>query len=166
MSHFTKVAGTRVTSIEAFIKACAEYGMTAVQRKGATVKAWDANDKPIKVDVFCGYPEDNKFNACGTPKSRYGIGLVKQDDGSYEMVADWSLTGYCLPNEIRKSIDHERQFPGKDQPGDARVACDELRGLTKALVTKHTISAKYAAQGFMIQETKQDDGSIRLKLSR
>jgi hypothetical protein len=166
MSHFTRVKEARVTSVEAFIKACAELGMTIVKRTGAVVRPWDRNDASIKVDVFCGYPEDNKFDACSTPKSQYGIGLQKNDDGSYDMVSDWALTGYCLPREILKGIEHAGQFPQKDQPGQARVACDELRGLTKGLVTKHTIASKYAAQGFMVQETKLDDGSIKLRLSR
>lgn len=34
------------------------------------------------------------------------------------------------------------------------------------LTTKHTITSKYAAQGFMVNEVKQDDGSIKIRMSR
>jgi hypothetical protein len=166
MSHFTRVKDTKVTNVEAFVKACAELGLTEVKRTKAIVRPWEAGDPSIEVDIFCGYPKGSGFDACGTPRDRYGIGLQRNDDGSYDMVADWSLTGYCLKEELQKKIDHRDQFPGKDEPGDARVACEELRGMAKALTTKHTIKQAYSSQGFMVSEVTQKDGSIKLTLTR
>jgi hypothetical protein len=160
LSHFSKVKGTKVTSVEAFIKACAEFGMTKVKRD-VDIRPWARGDASEHVEVFCGYPS-----------SQYGIGLKKSEESGYEMVSDWSLTGFELPEEIQAKIPHAHQFPGEDRErsieghGVARAACDEFRGLAMQTVAKHTIKQVYSSQGFMVSEVEQKDGSIKLNLTR
>jgi hypothetical protein len=71
----------------------------------------------------------------------YDVGLHKAENGTFEMEADWW---------------------GVNQHIESRDGASEFSQLT----TKHTIKMTYQAQGFMVQESKLDDGSIKLRLTR
>jgi len=163
MSHFATVKEAKVTDVDAFIKACAEYGMTEVKRSGATIKAWARGDREDKVDVFCGYPESGSL--CGRPKAQFGSGLKKNGD-HYDMVADWSLTGFGLPSEIKAKLPHVKQFPGTDVNGEARQACDEFRGPAMRDTSRHAIVSKFSKQGFMVDVKEEQDQTLRIRMTR
>ena len=159
MSHFSTVKSINIVDVTAFIKAMDELGMTKVSR-GTEVRPWASQDKPIKTDVFC------------SADGRYGVGLVKNNRGGYDMVSDWSLTGCSLPAKVKALMPHSSQFPGEDQEvakeghGVARAACNEFRGLASQLTTKYTIVSKYKRLGFMANVSTDAKGNLTVKLSR
>jgi hypothetical protein len=75
LSHFTKLSKAQVTSVEAFIAACAELGLKDV-RKNA--KSKDYYGKEILAD------------AAVRVTDKYDIAIVKGvKKGRYDIVADW-----------------------------------------------------------------------------
>lgn len=153
MSHFAKLSKAIVTDVDAFLEACAKLGMIQVSRN-VDMKAWDSEDKPVRVDVFAQIP------GC-----QYGIGLIKNATGRYDMISDWSLTGSYLNGSITSKL--PPGFPGKDGPGGtAFAACEALRGLVLRDVTQHTIARRYRRQGFRVQFTEDAERNITMKLTR
>lgn len=73
MSHFTKLDRAKIKDADAFVKACAELGLTSVQRN---VAIRDFYGKQIDVDV-------------AVKAGEYDLALKKNAEGSYDMVADW-----------------------------------------------------------------------------
>lgn len=73
MSHFTKLDRAQIVDAEAFIKACADLGLTDVHRD---VQIKDFYGKTMKADV-------------AVKTGRYDLALVKNESGKYDMVADW-----------------------------------------------------------------------------
>ena len=76
MSHFTKVA-TKINSLAALEKALAKLGMKFVRGESGV---------PVEVRGWRGQKLEAEAKI---ETSRYDIGLVKAEDGSYELVADW-----------------------------------------------------------------------------
>lgn len=154
MSHFTKLDKAQVRDVKAFLAVCLDMGMTEVQHN-CEMRAWDREDAPVQVDVFA------KLPGC-----QYGIGLIKNATGSYDMISDWSLTGASLPTAIKKKIPKYQQFPGKDLPGDAGEACDSLRGIVLRDVTRQTIVNTYTRQGFRATFAEDEKGNVNVRLRR
>jgi hypothetical protein len=75
MSHFTKLSKANVVDPNAFVKACAELGLTEV-RKNCDIK--DFTGKSEHVDV-----------ACRAPGARYDVAARRNQSGAYDLVADW-----------------------------------------------------------------------------
>jgi hypothetical protein len=108
MSHFTKLAKTSITSIDAFVAAMSELGLTKVERNQ---KITDYAGKTIDVDVVI------------RTGGRYDIGLQKNDKGTYDAVADWW------------GIRGERTKGFTDCGTDKQVADKILRLTTKNAIT-------------------------------
>ena len=91
MSHFTKLAVANITSPDAFIAACKDFGLTDVKRN-TSIKAWDGKTMEVDVAVKAG---------------NYDIGLVKNGKG-YEMVSDWwGVRGAQIPALMRFKNDDQ-----------------------------------------------------------
>ena len=73
MSHFTKLDRAKIVDPEAFIKACADLGLTDVHRD---IEIKDFYGKKIMVDV-------------AVKTGKYDLALVKGEDGKYDLTADW-----------------------------------------------------------------------------
>lgn len=153
MSHFTKLDKANVTDVEAFLQACAAMGMTRVLRN-VEMQAWAVGDKPVRVDVCAHFPGN-----------KYGIGLIKNARGTYDMVSDWSLTGSYLAPELRGSF--PPGFPGTDGPGNSgHAACEAFRGRILRDVTSNAIVRRYSKQGFRAMVTEDEDHNLNVVLVR
>lgn len=153
MSHFSRLEKARVTSLEAFLAAMAELGMTQVSHN-VEIRAWDTNDAPVRVDVFAQIP------GC-----KYGVGLIREDSGFYSMISDWSLTGASLPKAVKAKL--PPGFPGTDGEGNPGFkACEALRGLALQTTTKHAIIAKYRRMGFRATVSEDAERNLNISLER
>lgn len=166
MSHFAKLSKANIVDANAFIAAMKELGLTEVE-KNTTIRPWDGADKPEEVDVFCRLPGTRTPNARHSSNpADYGI-AIKKNGSKFEMLSDWSLTGYYLPQKVKATIPGHTSFYAKDGPGGgAYAACEALRGLALGLTTKHTIVSAYRKQGFMANVKVNADRSINVTLTR
>jgi hypothetical protein len=133
VSHFTKVA-TRINDLEALRIALDKLGKKyAVAEEGAavTVRGWKGQKLDAQLSIDMG---------------RYDVGVVRAEDGTYELVADWwgvETTSGKKEQEVVDEIQREYAF--------ARVvqACE--------------------AQGYAIarEDIEQaEDGTVRLVATR
>lgn len=153
MSHITRLDKAQIKNVSAFIAACAELGMIRVERN-TQMKAWDSSDSAVAVEV-----------ACFFESSQYGIGLIKNANGSYDMVSDWSLTGHQFPAAIKKQF--PSGFYGKDGAGGTGfAACEALRGRMLRDTAKHTLVATYRKQGFRVAVTEDENHNLNVRMTR
>lgn len=137
MSHFTKLDKAKIIDPDAFIQACADLGFTEVQRD-VTIKAWDGKTKKVEI-------------ACKMAGEKYEIGLQQNEEGKYDMLADWWGIRLNLPSECKNQ--------GIKTDSDLQ---DTLLRHT----TKHTLTRKYRRQGFRAEISEDAEHNIRVRLSR
>ncbi|SRR5579883_1898187 len=133
MSHFTKVA-TRINDLVALRRALdkmrAKY---AVAHAGTSVvvRGWKGQTLAAELSIDCG---------------RYDVGVVRAEDGSYELVADWwgvETTSGKTEQEVVGEIQREYAF------AKVMMACE--------------------AQGYQVaaEDIEQaEDGTVRLVATR
>ena len=127
MSHFTK-CDLKMTNVEALKKALADMQLAVVeaeQGQSVVVRGYRGQtlDASLKIDM-------------GT----YDIGVVKNDDGTLDLVADWWGV------ETTKGVSEE-----------------ELKTRLKQRYASHNVLMACEAKGYAVEEeVNQEDGSIQL----
>ncbi len=131
MSHFTK-CDLKITNLVALKRALADLGYTFAEAK---------NEVGVEVRGYKG----QKLNAeLSIDMGKYDIGVVKQADGTYEIVADWwgvettrGVTEQEFVEEVNQKYAYQRVV----------IACEE--------------------QGYTLEETKnEEDGKIQLTMKK
>ncbi len=131
MSHFTKCA-LKVTNLVALKRALAEMGLTfseAEVGQHVYVRGYKGAKENADVVVNMG---------------KYDIGFVKQEDGTYQMVADWwgiEVTGHGTQEEFEEKVNQQYAYQR------VVIACEE--------------------QGYTMEETKTEEtGTISVTLKK
>jgi len=129
MSHFTTVA-TKITNLTALTRALAKLKMKFTQaEEGVVVRGWRGQTSLAEVSINMG---------------RYDIGVVKNEDGTYGLVADWwgvETTAGKTEQEVVEEINKEYAYQ------TVVIACED--------------------QGYRIDEQSvAEDGSIKLSVSK
>ena len=131
MSHFTK-CDLKITNLEALKRALAarDYKFTEAQ-----------NEQGVEVRGYKG----QKLNAeLSIDMGKYDIGVVKQQDGTYEIVADWwgvETTRGTTEKEFVEEVNQQYAYQR------VVMACEE--------------------QGYTMEETKNaEDGKIQLTVKK
>ena len=127
MSHFTK-CDLKMTNVEALKKALADMEMNVVEAEaGQQVVVRGYRGQTLSADL--------KIDM-GT----YDIGVVKNDDGTLDLVADWWGV------ETTKGVSEE-----------------ELKTRLKQRYAYHNVLMACEAKGYAVEEeVNQEDGSIQL----
>lgn len=129
MSHFTTVA-TQIKNLTCLLRALDKLKMKYTHaEEGVTVRGWRGQTSLAEVSINMG---------------RYDIGVVKNDDGTYGLVADWwgiETTVGKMEKELVDEISREYAYQ------TVVLACEE--------------------QGYHIDEqTVEKDGTIKLSVSK
>lgn len=127
MSHFTK-CDLKMTNVEALKKALADMELNVVEAaEGQSV-------------VVRGYRGQTLEAALKVDMGTYDIGVVKNDDGTLDLVADWWGV------ETTKGVSEE-----------------ELKTRLKQRYAYHNVLMACEAKGYSVEEeVNQEDGSIQL----
>ncbi|HKA87191.1 MAG TPA: DUF1257 domain-containing protein [Haliangiales bacterium] len=131
MSHFTK-CDLKITNLAALKRALDDLGLsyrTAETEAGVEVRGYKGAKMSAEISVDMG---------------KYDIGVVKNADGTYEMVADWwgievtkAVTETEFVEELNQRYAYQRVV----------MACEE--------------------QGYTLEETKnEEDGTIQLQMKK
>ena len=129
MSHFTTVA-TKITNIQCLLKALEQLKWKYTHaEEGVTVRGWRGQTSLAEVSINMG---------------RYDIGVVKNEDGTYGLQADWwgvETTVGKTEQEVVDEISREYAYQ------TVVVACE--------------------SQGYKIEEQNvAEDGTIKLSVSK
>lgn len=129
MSHFTTVA-TKINDLTCLLKALDKLKMRYTHaEEGVTVKGWRGQTATAEVSIHMG---------------KYDIGVVKNEDGTYGLQADWwgiETTVGKTEQEVVDEINREYAYQ------KVVVACE--------------------AQGYRIEEQAvSEDGTIKLSVSK
>lgn len=129
MSHFTTVA-TKINNIQCLLKALAKLKMNHTHaEEGVVVRGWRGQTSLAEVSINMG---------------RYDIGVVKNEDGTYGLQADWwgiETTAGKTEQEVVDEINKEYAYQVVVQ------ACEE--------------------QGYRMEEQSVgEDGTIKLNVSK
>jgi len=129
MSHFTTVA-TKITSLECLRRALEKLKLKYTHaEEGAVVRGWRGQTSLAELSINMG---------------RYDIGVVKNEDGTYGLVADWwgvETTTGKTEREVVDEINREYAYQ------TVVLACEE--------------------QGYHIDEQSvAEDGTIKLSVSK
>lgn len=129
MSHFTTVA-TKITNLTALMKALEKLKMKFTQaEEGVVVRGWRGQTSLAELSINMG---------------KYDIGVVKNEDGTYGLVADWwgvETTAGKTEQEVVDEISKEYAYQ------QVVIACEE--------------------QGYQIgEQTVAEDGTIKLSVSK
>lgn len=131
MSHFTK-CDLKMTNLEALKRALADMKLTALEAaegQSVSVRGYRGQtlDAALKIDM-------------GT----YDIGVVKNDDGTLDLVADWWGV------ETTKGVSEE-----------------ELKNHVRQRYAYHNVLMACEAKGYAVEEeVNQEDGSVQLVVRR
>lgn len=129
MSHFTTVA-TKINDLNCLMKALAKLNLKYTHdEQGATVKGYRGQTSKAEISIHMG---------------RYDIGVVKNEDGTYGLQADWWGIETTVGKTEQEFVDElNREYAYQK----VVVACEE--------------------QGYQIQEqTVGEDGSIKLSVGK
>ena len=127
MSHFTKCE-LRMTNMEALKRALDDLAWSyqeAPAEQSATVRGWRGQtlDAAISIDM-----------------GKYDVGVVKNDQGSYDLTADWwgvETTKGLTEKEVRDQLSQRYQYH------NVKIACE--------------------AKGYEVEEEiNHEDGSVQL----
>lgn len=129
MSHFTTVA-TQINDLNCLLKALAKLKLNYNHdEQGVEVRGWRGQKMHAEVSINMG---------------RYDIGVVKNEDGTYGLVADWwgiETTVGKTEQEVVDEINREYAYQ------KVLVTCEE--------------------QGYRIEEqVASEDGTIKLSVSK
>jgi len=135
MSHFTKLDKANIIDKDAFIKACAELGLTSVLHNA---KIKDFYGQEIRVDV-------------AIEAGKYHIALKKNSNGQYDLIADfWGIRTSC-PEKLRAAIKGE-------------ITDNAIQDMILKHTTKNTIVSKYSKMGYRASVTEDADQNIQVEL--
>ncbi|MEN6396594.1 MAG: DUF1257 domain-containing protein [Methanoregula sp.] len=130
MSHFSRIR-TTFRHREALIQ--------CMQELGYTIKT----DTTIK-----GYHGQHNVDIAAKKHGDYGLGFVKNPDGTYDMVADW----WGVSGNGEKKIAEELK---------------EQAGTLQKEYAKKMVLGQAAADGFsLVSETEENDGTVRIVVRR
>lgn len=131
MSHFTK-CDLKITNLVALKKALADLNYTfteATAEQQVTVRGWKGAKMNAEVSIDMG---------------KYDIGVVKQADGTYELVADWwgiETTRGVQEKEFVEEVNQRYAYQR------VVIACEE--------------------QGYTLEESKNEEsGAIALTMKK
>lgn len=129
MSHFTTVA-TKITNIQCLLKALDQLKWKYTHaEEGVTVRGWRGQTSLAEVSINMG---------------RYDIGVVKNEDGTYGLQADWWGVETTFGKTEQEVVDE----------------------LNKAYAYQVVVAA-CEEQGYRIEEQVQnEDGTIKLSVSK
>lgn len=127
MSHFTKCA-LKMTNLAAIKKALADLGHRFVEaEEGQTV-------------TVRGFRGDTLQAAISVDMGRYDVGVIANQDGTYDITADWwgvETTKGISEEEFKNALSQKYQYH------NVKMACEE--------------------KGYSVEEeVNEEDGSIRL----
>jgi hypothetical protein len=127
MSHFTK-CDLKMTNVEALKKALADMELNVIEAEaGQQVVVRGYRGQTLQADL--------KIDM-----GKYDIGVVKNDDGTLDLVADWWGV------ETTKGVSEE-----------------ELKTRLKQRYAYHNVLMACEAKGYAVEEeVNQEDGSIQL----
>jgi hypothetical protein len=130
MSHFSRIR-TTFRHREALIQCMQELGCT------------------VEIDTTIrGYHGQHNVDIAVKKSGEYGLGFVKNPDGTYDMIADW----WGISGKGEKKIAEELK----------QQAETIQKGYAKKIVLEQT-----AADGFdLISETEENDGTVRIVVRR
>lgn len=129
MSHFTTVA-TKINDLTCLMRALDKLKLRYTHdEQGATVKGWRGQTSTAEISIHMG---------------RYDIGVVKNEDGTYGLQADWWGIETTVGKTEQEFVDElNREYAYQK----VLVACEE--------------------QGYRIEEqTVGEDGSIKLSVGK
>ncbi len=129
MSHFTTVA-TKITNLECLLRALKKLEMNyTTAEEGVVVRGWRGQTSLAEISINMG---------------RYDIGVVKNQDGTYGLFADWwgiETTSGKTEQNVVDEISREYAYQ------TVVLACEE--------------------QGYRIDEQAvSEDGTIKLSVSK
>lgn len=131
MSHFTK-CDLKLTNLEAIKRALGDLELAYTEREqdqGATVRGYRGQTLEADLSVNMG---------------RYDIGVVKADDGTFDLVSDWwgvETTKGITEEEFKEQLYQRYQYH------NVKIACE--------------------AKGYSVEEeVNEEDGSVRLVVSK
>lgn len=109
MSHFTKVA-TKINDLVALKRALDQLGWKYTHaEEGATVRGWRGQTTKAEICIDMG---------------KYDIGVVKQEDGTYSLEADWwgvettkGLTEEEIAKEVNSKYAYQRVVQAVEEQG-------------------------------------------------
>jgi hypothetical protein len=131
MSHFTK-CDLKITNLVALKRALADLGHTFTEAKdevGVVVRGYKGQKLNAEVSIDMG---------------KYDIGVVKQQDGTYELVADWWGIETTRGTQEKEFVEELNQKYAYQR---VVMACEE--------------------QGYTLEETKnEEDGRIALTVKK
>lgn len=133
MSHFTKLAKANITSAAAFAAAAQELGLRV--SLNAEGKCFSGRNK-IMADVVVHVLDGDD------------IVLTKNDQGTFDMQADWSYRGRALAEACKFK------------------SASELQDRLIQLTTKNTIVDRYRKQGFRAEVTEDENQNMNVTLTR
>lgn len=138
MSHFTTNSRANIVDKAAFIAAMRELGFTDI-KENATLKGYNGNTMRVDVAAHIG---------------DYGIGIVKNKEGKYDMVADWwGIRTNARPKEFDKAL-------GRN------IIDEDVQDCVLRYTTKHTIVSKYKKLGYSCQSVADEKGNIQVTMSK
>jgi hypothetical protein len=127
MSHFTK-CDLKMTNLEALKRALADMELSVVEA---------AEGQSVSVRGYRGQTLDA---ALSIPMGTYDIGVVRADDGTFDLVADWWGV------ETTKGVSEE-----------------EFQTKLRQRYAYHNVLIACEAKGYAVEEeVNQEDGSIQL----
>ena len=131
MSHFTK-CDLKITNLVALKRALADLGHTFTEAKdeaGVVVRGYKGAKLNAEVSIDMG---------------KYDIGVVKQQDGTYELVADWWGIETTRGTQEKEFVEELNQKYAYQR---VVMACED--------------------QGYTLEETKnEEDGKISLTVKK
>jgi hypothetical protein len=130
MSHFSRLK-TKIKNKEILLQCLTEMGYQVTE--GGTIKGY-AGQQTVDLSIQVG--------------RGYGIGFVMNNDGYYEMVADWWGVKGAAPNELLTALQ------------------GRINRIQQAYAMK-TVLSQTESQGFnLVEKIEERDGSIRLVVRR
>ena len=131
MSHFTKCE-LRMTNLEALKRALDDLSWSyqeAASGQSATVRGWRGQTLDAAMSIDMG---------------KYDVGVVKNEQGSYDLTADWwgvETTKGLTEKEVRDTLSQRYQY--------------------------HNVKMTCEAKGYEIEEERnQEDGTVQLVLRK
>lgn len=134
MSHFTKIGQASIVDASAFIEACCELGFKGV-RENVEIKDYFGKKMVVDVAIKCG---------------NYDIALVKNSNGTFDMVGDWwGIRGSGMPEKMKN------------------IRTDEdLQNMLLKHTTARTIVNRYKRQGFRANIREDENEDLQIELIR
>lgn len=147
LSHVSSV-DIKITDLDALKKAVSELGCTFVEgKKNYTWYGRHVGDYPLPEGV-----KKSDLGKCShviqVPGTKYEVGLVEQEDGSYEFMFDFWGPGQVITKKLGTEVD------GKFENLNKLGQC----------YTKHKTEALLMQEGYSWQQSVDEHGNITLEV--